>query len=112
MLWLAIGHPIERQFRSGEKISVHYLISGITLLFSCATIYSALTGFIGLGDSSTVTWGMMIQWCFTLGYTFKSMNWLLPPILCTYVFSRGMLALSYGIYNAQDKKWFIRKGWL
>jgi len=112
MLWLAIGHPLENQFRNGDKVSVHYIISGIALFISSATIYSALAGFIGLGDPTTVTWGMMIQWCFTSGYTFKAMNWLLPPIICTYVFSRGMLALSYGIYNATDEKWFIRKGWL
>jgi peptide/nickel transport system permease protein len=112
MLWLAIGHPLEIQFRNGEKISIRYLISGIFLLFSYATLYLSLMGFIGLGDPSTITWGMMIQWCFTSGYTFKAMNWLLPPIICTYVFSRGMLVFSYGIYNAQDRKWFIKKGWL
>jgi peptide/nickel transport system permease protein len=112
MAWLAIGHPLEKQFRNGEKISIRYLISGICLFISSATLYSALTGFIGLGDPATITWGMMIQWCFTAGYTFKAMNWLLPPIICTYVFSRGMLVLSYGIYNAQDRKWFIKKGWL
>ena len=90
MAWLAIGHPLEIQFRNGEKISIRSLISGICLFISSATIYSTLTGFIGLGDPATVTWGMMIQWCFTAGYTFKAMNWLLPPIICTYVFSRGM----------------------
>ncbi|MBU7033340.1 MAG: hypothetical protein HXS53_12485 [Theionarchaea archaeon] len=112
MMWLAIGHPLEKRFRSGERMSLHYIISSVALLFSSATIYTALTGFIGLGDPTTVTWGMMIQWCFTSGYTFKAMNWLLPPIICTYVFSRGMLALSYGMYNIIHEKWFIRKGWL
>ena len=110
--WLAVGHEIEARFRRGEKIPAQLLLSGAALIISYITLYNAVISFLGLGDPSAVTWGMMLQWCFTSGYTFKAMNWLLPPIICIYVLSRGMLALSYGLYNAGSEKYFFKKGWI
>jgi len=110
--WLAVGHDMEERFRKGGNIPRKLYFSGMFLIFSSTVIYDVVLGFLGLGDPSVVTWGMMLQWCFVSGYTFKAvMNWLLPPILCIYVFSRGMLALSYGLYNAVSKKYFFREGW-
>ena len=50
----------------------------------------AALSFLGLGDPSTVSWGMMLQWCFTSGHTFDAPFWLLPPGLCI-----TFLALSF-----------------
>jgi peptide/nickel transport system permease protein len=55
-----------------------------------AILTEAALSFLGLGDPSTVSWGMMLQWCFTSGYTFKAPFWLLPPGLCI-----TFLALSF-----------------
>lgn len=109
--WLAVGHDLEVKFRKGEKIPGKLLLSGGALIISYVTIETAVLTFIGVGDPTTVTWGMMIEWCFLSGYTFRAMHWLLPPIICTYVFSRGMLALSYGLYNSGAEKYFFKEDW-
>lgn len=111
MGWLAVGHDLEVAFRKGEKIPKQLLFSGAALIISYVVIYNSVLNFFGLGDPSTVTWGMMLQWCFTSGYTFRAPAWLLPPIICTYILSRGMLALSYGMYNTISEKYFFIKGW-
>lgn len=112
MAWLAVGHDIEVKFRKGERIPVRLLFSGAALIISYAAISNAVLNFFGMGDPSTVTWGMMIQWCFTSGYTFVAPFWLLPPIICIYFFSRGMLAVSYGMYNVASEKYFFKEGWV
>ncbi len=101
--WLAVGHDMEMRFRKGGKIPVRLLLSGGALILSYTVLYYGFLNFLGLGDPSSTTWGMMIQWCFTSGYTFRAPYWLIPPILCIYIFSRGMLALSYGIYSSGPK---------
>jgi peptide/nickel transport system permease protein len=63
-----------------------YMTFGVT----GAILTEAALSFLGLGDPSTVSWGMMLQWCFTSGYTFKAPFWLLPPGLCI-----TFLALSF-----------------
>ena len=109
--WLAVGHDMEIRFRTGAPIPRNLFLSSAALIFSYAVIYETVMSFFGIGDPSTVTWGMMLQWCFTSGYTFKALSWLLPPIICTYTFSRGLLALSYGFYNAVSEKYFFIDGW-
>ena len=111
MAWLAVGHDIEVRFRKGERIPVKLLLSGAALIISYTTIYYSFQSFLGLGDPSTVSWGMMLQWCFTSGYTFKAPYWLLTPMICVYVLSRGMLALGYGLYNTVSEKFFFIEGW-
>jgi len=67
-------------------LSFLYMTFGVT----GAILTEAALSFLGLGDPSTVSWGMMLQWCFTSGYTFKAPFWLLPPGLCI-----TFLALSF-----------------
>jgi peptide/nickel transport system permease protein len=110
--WLAIGHELEVRFRRGDTIPFQLLLSSAALIISYVVIYHSVLDFFGLGDPSIVSWGMMIQWCFTSGYTFKAPYWLIPPMICTYFLSRGMLALSYGMYNTISEKYFLIKGWL
>lgn len=54
----------------------------MTFGVSGAILTEAALSFIGLGDPSTVSWGMMLQWAFTTGHTFKAPYWILPPGLC------------------------------
>lgn len=54
----------------------------MTFGVSGAILTEAALSFIGLGDPSTVSWGMMLQWAFTTGHTFKAPYWVLPPGLC------------------------------
>ncbi|MBU7046061.1 MAG: hypothetical protein HXS54_06450 [Theionarchaea archaeon] len=97
--WLAVGCDIETQFRN-RKIPVRLFISFITLVMSYLVLYDGVLGFFGFGSPSMVTWGIMVQWCYTSGYTFEALHWLLPPIICMYALSRGMLAISYSLYKS------------
>ncbi len=63
-----------------------YMTFGVT----GAILTEAALSFLGLGDPSTVSWGMMLQWCFTSGYTFRAPFWLIPPGICI-----TFLALSF-----------------
>ncbi|MEW6608037.1 MAG: ABC transporter permease [bacterium] len=59
-------------------LSFLYMTFGV----SGAILTEAGLSFIGLGDPSVVSWGMMLQWCFTTGHTFKAPYWILPPGIC------------------------------
>lgn len=59
-------------------LSFLYMTFGV----SGAILTEAGLSFIGLGDPSVVSWGMMLQWCFTTGHTFKAPYWIFPPGLC------------------------------
>lgn len=62
-----------------------------------AIFLEAALSFLGLGDPNTVSWGMMLQWCFKTGNTFRAPYWMLPPglsisALCFsfYLIGRGL----------------------
>lgn len=59
-------------------LSFLYMTFGVT----GAILTEASLSFIGLGDPNNVSWGMMLQWCFSTGYTFIAPFWLLPPGMC------------------------------
>jgi peptide/nickel transport system permease protein len=63
-----------------------YMTFGVT----GAILTEASLSFIGMGDPSTVSWGMMLHWCHTTGFTFTAPFWILPPGLCI-----ALLALSF-----------------
>lgn len=67
-------------------LSLLYVAFGV----SGAILTEAALSFIGLGDPSVTSWGMMLQWAFTTGHTFKAPYWLLPPGL-----SISLLSLSF-----------------
>ena len=111
MGWLAVGHDMEVKFRKREKIPQKLLLSGAALIGSYAALYDAVVSFFSFGDPMFTTWGMLIGWCFRAEYGFDAVHWWLPPLICIYVFSQGMLSLSYGLYNAGSEKYFVREGW-
>jgi peptide/nickel transport system permease protein len=54
----------------------------MTFLVTWAILTEAGLSFIGLGDPSSVSWGMMLSWCFSAGKTYQAWYWILPPGLC------------------------------
>ncbi|MBU7015086.1 MAG: ABC transporter permease [Theionarchaea archaeon] len=46
-----------------------------------AILTEAGVSYLGLGDPTRVSWGIMLQWCRTTGSTF-TWYWMLPPGLC------------------------------
>ena len=55
-----------------------YMTFGVT----SAILVEAALAFLGFGDPSTVSWGMMLQWVWKTGHMFRAPYWLLPPGIC------------------------------
>jgi len=51
----------------------------MTFRVTSAILVEAALSFLGFGDTSTVSWGMMLQWCWKTGHMFTAPYWLLPP---------------------------------
>lgn len=81
-----------------RRILLHHLAPNVlplTFLYAAlgvsgAILTEASLSFIGLGDPSVVSWGMMLQWAFTTGHTFRAPYWILPPGLAI-----SLLSLSF-----------------
>jgi peptide/nickel transport system permease protein len=76
-------------------LSFLYMTFGVT----GAILTEASLSFIGLGDPNNVSWGMMLQWCFTTGHTFSAPFWLLPPGICITLLTMSF----YFIGRAMDE---------
>lgn len=61
-----------------------------------AIMSEATLSFIGLGDPTTMSWGMMLQWCNTMGFTFKAPFWSLPPGFCITFLTLGFYLVGVG----------------
>ena len=55
-----------------------YMTFGVT----SAILVEAALAFLGFGDPSTVSWGMMLQWVWKTGHMFRAPYWLIPPGIC------------------------------
>ena len=62
----------------------------MTFRVTSAIIIEAALAFLGFGDPSTVSWGMMLQWVWKTGHMFQATYWLLPPGICI-----SLLTLSF-----------------
>ena len=59
------------------------LIFAEAVLMVTSAIYAeAVLAFLGLGDPSTISWGMMLNFAFATGYIGRAPWWVIPPILC------------------------------
>jgi peptide/nickel transport system permease protein len=59
----------------------------MTFNVTTAILTEASVSFLGFGDPTKVSWGMMLQWCFTQGHTFTALWWMLPPGICIALLS-------------------------
>lgn len=76
-------------------LSFLYMTFGVT----SAILIEAALSFLGFGDPSTVSWGMMLQWVWKTGHMFRAPYWLLPPGICI-----SLITLSfYLIGRAMDE---------
>lgn len=76
-------------------LSFLYMTFGVT----SAILIEAALSFLGFGDPSTVSWGMMLQWIWKTGHMFRAPYWLLPPGVCI-----SLITLSfYLVGRAMDE---------
>lgn len=63
----------------------------MTMIVGAAILTEASVSFLGFGDPTQMSWGMMLQFCRATGHTYKAIWWLLPPGL-------GIAFLSASFY--------------
>lgn len=68
----------------------------ITFGISGAILTEAALSFLGLGDPTVMSWGIMLQWAFTTGHTFKAPYWILPPGICISLLSLSFYLIGKG----------------
>lgn len=73
-------------------LSFLYMTFGVT----GAILMEAALSFIGLGDPTTVSWGMMLQWCYRSGFIYKAPFWVLPPGLCITLLALAFYLIGMG----------------
>lgn len=84
-------------------ITFYYL----TITVTGAILVEAGLSFLGFGDPSNMSWGMMLKWCFTTGYVFKAPYWMIPPGLCISALAFSFYLIGVGleeIVNPRLKK--------
>ena len=59
----------------------------MVFIVSAAIITEAILAFLGMGDQTAVTWGMMLQYLKISGNTLTAPWWLLPPGIAITMFS-------------------------
>lgn len=64
---------------------------------SAAIATEAALSFLGLGDASLTSWGMMLQWAVTTEHQFKAPYWIIPPGLCITFLSLAFYLMGKGL---------------
>ena len=73
-------------------LSFLYMTFGVT----GAILAEASLSFIGLGDPTTVSWGMMLQWCYRAGFIYRAPFWVIPPGLCITLLALAFYLIGVG----------------
>ncbi len=110
--WFAVGHDLEMKFRTKENIPKNLLLSGAALIFSYSALFDGMVDLAGITNPLLITtWGGITKACISAGQA-STLYWLIPPIVCIYIFSRRILAVSYWLYNTGPReKYFFKEGW-
>ena len=76
----------------------------MTFRVTSAIVIEAALAFLGFGDPSTVSWGMMLQWVWKTGHMFKAPYWLLPPGLCISLITLSFYMLGRAMDEVLDPR--------
>ncbi|MGI8828048.1 MAG: ABC transporter permease [Chloroflexota bacterium] len=104
----------ERWWRIVFVEIVPNMLSLIAASFLFSTVYAILgeaaLEFIGLGDPSSVTWGIMLNQAETNSALLTgAWFWFLPPGLCIGVFALGLTLVNYAIDEVTNPKLRVLK---
>ncbi len=76
----------------------------MTFRVTSAIIIEASLAFLGFGDPSTVSWGMMLQWVWKTGHMFQAPYWLLPPGICISLLTLSFYMLGRAMEEVLDPR--------
>ncbi len=86
--------------------NVFPLIFANTVLVAAVAILSETTlSFLGMGDPTRVTWGMMLHFAFSMGaVSFGAWWWLLPPGICVVLVVLSFTFIGYALDEVLNPK--------
>lgn len=81
----------------------------MTFRVTSAIVIEAALAFLGFGDPTTVSWGMMLQWVWKTGNMFKAPYWLLPPGICISLITLSFYMIGRAMEQVLDPR--LRRDW-
>lgn len=86
--------------------NVFPLIFANTVLVAAVAILSETTlSFLGMGDPTQVTWGIMLHFAFSMGaVSFGAWWWLLPPGICVVLVVLSFTFIGYALDEVLNPK--------
>lgn len=76
----------------------------MTFRVTSAIVVEAALAFLGFGDPTAVSWGMMLQWVWKTGHMFKAPYWLLPPGICISLITLAFYMLGRAMDEVLDPR--------
>ncbi|MCG6909168.1 MAG: ABC transporter permease [Deltaproteobacteria bacterium] len=76
----------------------------MTFRVTSAILVEAALAFLGFGDPSQVSWGMMLQWVWKTGHMFQAPYWLLPPGICISLITLSFYMLGRAMDEVLDPR--------
>ena len=87
------------------------IIFAQAVLVVTTAIYSeAVLAFLGLGDPTTVSWGMMLHFAFESGVMSRTPNWIAPPVASIVVLIIGFTFLGTAVSDVLKPGYKEMKG--
>ncbi len=99
-----------RSYAAGSfRIIFKHLLPGVlplTVVYLCfrvsGTVFLvASLSFLGFGDPTQVSLGMILQWCMKTGHTFNAPWWMLPPGIAISMFGLGTYLFGRSISDIE-----------
>ncbi len=91
---------------SSTRILLHHILPNVgplalalaILMVGEAMILEAALSFLGLGDPTKKSWGMMLYWAFQTGaFSYGAWWWIVPPGICIASAVFGFALLGYAV---------------
>jgi peptide/nickel transport system permease protein len=76
----------------------------MTFRVTAAILVEAALSFLGFGDPSQVSWGMMLQWVWKSGHMFQAPYWLIPPGVCISLLTLAFYLLGRAMDEVLDPR--------
>ncbi len=76
----------------------------MTFRVTSAILVEAALSFLGFGDPSQVSWGMMLQWVWKSGHMFQAPYWLIPPGMCISLLTLSFFMLGRAMDEVLDPR--------
>lgn len=76
---------------------VPLMFAEAVLVVTEAVYAEAVLSFLGLGDPTTISWGMMLHFAFESGVMVKALWWVVPPIVAIIVLILGFTFLGTAV---------------